>query len=210
MNDLPHVELSFGISGETLPADHGYGLYSAIAHLQPDLHQQEGLSLQTITGIPDKQGKIYLTDKSRLRIRLPGDKVPLVYSLAGKQLIIGKHPIELHIPQIFMLQPSRKLRSRIVTIKKFQEPQPFLDAAKRQLDDLGIQGTVSIPTNVQGEPDRKAIKIKQYTVVGFGLEVTNLTKEDSLKLQMVGLGGKRRMGCGVFIPFLGVRSRDHE
>ncbi|KGF72645.1 hypothetical protein DO97_06860 [Neosynechococcus sphagnicola sy1] len=27
----PYVELSFAVIGETLPADHGYGLYSAIA-----------------------------------------------------------------------------------------------------------------------------------------------------------------------------------
>lgn len=203
--DLPHVELSFGISGETLPADHGYRLYSAIAHQEPALHEQEWLSLQTITGIPDHLGKIYLTNKSRLRIRLPANKVPLVYSLAGKHLTIGTHLIQLQIPQIFILQPFMTMRSRIVTIKKFQEPEPFLAAAKRQLDDLGIQGSVSMLTNVEGKPDRKAIKIKQYSVVGFGLEVTNLSKQDSLKLQMVGLGGKRRMGCGVFVPLLGLR-----
>jgi hypothetical protein len=29
--NVPYVELSFGVIGETLPADHGYGLYSAIA-----------------------------------------------------------------------------------------------------------------------------------------------------------------------------------
>mgnify|MGYP005838513755 CR=1 FL=1 len=198
--NLPYVELSFGLTGQTLPADHGYGLYSALSHLQPELHHLDGLSIQTITGIPDKQGKIYLSDKSRLRIRLPGDKVPLVYPLAGKQLTIGIHHIRLGIPQIFELQPASKLRSRLVTIKKFQEPEPFLEAAKRQLDELGIEGTISIPTNAEGEPDRKAIKIKPYSVVGFGLEVTGLNETDSIKLQEDGLGGKHRMGCGVFVP----------
>lgn len=198
--NLPYVELNFGLTGQTLPADHGYGLYSALSHLQPDLHHLDGLSIQTITGIPDKQGKIYLSDKSRLRIRLPGDKVPLVYPLAGKHLTIGIHHIRLGIPQIFELQPASRLRSRIVTIKKFQEPEPFLDAAQRQLDELGIEGRIAIPINAEGEPDRKAIKIKQYSVVGFGLEVSNLSDESSLVLQQVGLGGKRRMGCGVFSP----------
>jgi hypothetical protein len=28
--NVPFVELSFGVIGRTLPADHGYGLYSAI------------------------------------------------------------------------------------------------------------------------------------------------------------------------------------
>lgn len=208
--NLPYVELSFEISGQTLPANHGYGLYCAIAHLCPEIHQQQGLSIQTITGIPDKQGKIYLTDKSRLRIRLPGERVPLVYPLAGKQLTIGVHHIRLHIPQIFPLQPASRLRSRIVIITKFQEPEPFLEAAKRQMNELSIQGKVSIPINADGEPDRKAIKIKQYSVVGFGLEVTDLSDEDSIKLQTFGLGGKHRMGCGLFSPFPGIRNFHYE
>lgn len=161
-------------------------------------------------GIPDKQGKIYLTDKSRLRIRLPGDKVPLVYSLAGKQLTIGTHPIRLGIPQIFILQPAEKVRSRLVTIKGFQEPEPFLEAVKRQLEALEISRTIAIPLNAEAELDRKAIKIKQYSVVGFGLEVSGLSDEDSIKLQTHGLGGKRRMGCGVFSPVAGFRSFYHE
>jgi len=92
------------------------------------------------------------------------------------------------------------LRARIVNIKGFQEPEPFLEAIKRQLGELGIQGTVAIPMNAEGKPDRKAIKIKQFSVVGFGLEVMDLSEEDSLKLQIHGLGGKRRMGCGIFVP----------
>ncbi|BAZ33837.1 CRISPR-associated protein, Cas6-related (plasmid) [Cylindrospermum sp. NIES-4074] len=196
--NLPYVELRFDIFGQTLPSDHGYALYSNISHLCPQLHEQKWLNLQTIMGIPDGKGKIYLTEKSRLRIRVPGDMVPAVYPLAGKALTIGKHLIRLGIPQIFMLQPASRLRSRIVVIKGFQEPEAFLSAAKRQLEALGIQGRVWIPLNAEGESERKTIKIKKYTVVGFGLEVADLSDEDSIKLQIAGCGGKRRMGCGVF------------
>jgi CRISPR-associated protein Cas6 len=198
----PYVELSFGVIGQTLPADHGYGLYSAIAHLCSDIHEQEGVSIQTISGKPDGEGKIYLSRQSQLKIRLPyePEKIALVLPLAGQQLKIGKHEIQLGIPQIFPLYPVDKLRSRIVTIKKFQEPEPFKDAAQRQLDALGIQGNLLLPLNEAGEPSRKAIKIKTYSVVGFSLIVTDLNEEDSLKLQAVGLGGKHRMGCGIFNP----------
>ncbi|KOP26815.1 CRISPR-associated protein Cas6 [Hapalosiphon sp. MRB220] len=201
--NLPYIEMSFGISGQTLPADHGYGLYSAISDICPALHEQEWLSIQTISGRPDRQGKIDLSKQSQLKIRLPyePDKISLVLPLAGKRLIIGIHEIQLGIPQIFPLCSTDKLRSRIVTIKKFQEPEPFLEAAKRQLDVLGIQGDVSIPLNEEGELSRKAIKIKTYSVVGFSVNVTGLNDEDSIKLQTFGLGGKHRMGCGIFTPF---------
>jgi CRISPR-associated protein Cas6 len=42
--------------------------------------------------------------------------------------------------------------------------------------------------------------VRQYVVVGFGVEVTGLSDEDSIKLQICGLGGKRKMGCGIFVP----------
>jgi CRISPR-associated protein Cas6 len=195
------VELSFGINGETLPADHGYGLYSAIAHLCPMVHEEEGVSISTIPGDPDRQGKIYLTKSSQLKIRLPYDKTAQILPLAGQMLKIGTHSIQLSIPQIFPLQPFDKLRSRIVTIKKFQDPEPFLEAVKRQMDALEIQGNASIPLDEAGLPLRKAIKIKKFSVVGFSVVVTDLSDEDSLKLQAHGLGGKHRMGCGVFTSF---------
>lgn len=200
---LPYVELSFAVLGNTLPADHGYGLYSAIAHICPTVHAHKELSIQTICGEPDKQGKIYLSKGSRLKIRIPyePEKIALILPLAGQHLNIGTHSIQLGIPQIFPIRSVDKLRSRIVTIKKFQEPEPFLEAAKRQLDALGIAGNLSIPLNEEGEPSRKAIKIKTYSVVGFSVNVTELNDEDSIKLQIFGLGGKHRMGCGIFTPF---------
>jgi len=199
----PFVELSFGVIGKTLPADHGYGLYSAIAHLCPNVHEQEGVSILTIPGQPDGQGKIHLGQSSKLKIRLPyePEKISTVLPLAGQTLSIGNHTIQLDIPQIFPLRPVDKLRCRIVTIKKFQEPEPFKEAAQRQLDALGIGGNLILPLNENGEPSRKAIKIKSYSVVGFSLIVTDLNEENSIKLQQVGIGGKRRMGCGVFTPF---------
>jgi CRISPR-associated protein Cas6 len=99
-----------------------------------------------------------------------------------------------------MLRPADRLRARIVTIKNHQEPESFLAAARLQLEALGIVGDAIVPLDVEGKPDRKTIKIKTYSVVGFGLEVSGLSEEDSIKLQIFGLGGKRRMGCGVFVP----------
>lgn len=194
-----YIDLCFPVIGEMLPADHGYGLYSALTHWNESIHALEGLSIQTITGIPDKQGKIYLTERSQFRMRLPHEQLPLVYGLAGKALTIGKHTIRLGIPQIYLLQPSVNLKARIVVIKGYQEPESFLEAVQRQLTDLGINGLVKIPI-IQTESSRKTIKIKRFTVVGFGLEIGDLNDENSLLLQKIGLGGKRRMGCGVFIP----------
>lgn len=201
----PCVELSFPVRGKSLPADHNYGLYAALVHHVPELHQQTPLSILTIPGFPNRQGEIYLTKYSCLKIRVPVPKIPLVYQLAGQQISIGKHEIQIGIPQTSVIKPTQRLRSRIVTIKGYTEPHSFLDAARRQIEELGISGNLSIPLNWENQPSRKTLKIKQYTVVGFTTEVANLSPEDSLRLQTYGLGGKRRMGCGVFVPYKGER-----
>jgi CRISPR-associated protein Cas6 len=198
-----YVDLSFKVTGEQLPADHNYGLYSAIAHICPEIHQHSDISIQTISGLPDRQGKITLASRSALRIRLPYDPavMGLVLPLAGQTLKIGIHSIQLGIPQIYPLRPVERLESRIVTIKKYQEPEDFLEAAKRQIQSLDIEANLFFPLNEEGQVCRKAIKIKRYSVVGFSLIATDLSEEASLKLQSTGLGGKHRMGCGIFVPY---------
>lgn len=200
---LPHVEFGFPIiAGNLLPADNAYGAYSAISHRISALHDRDDLSIQSIAGKPYEPGKIQISSHSQLKIRTPYDPeiIGLVLPLAGQTLTIGIHDLQLGIPIMSPLQPFSTLRSRIVTIKKFQDPEPFLAAVQRQLDALEITGIAKIPLNKNEEIDRKIIRIKRYSVVGFGVEIDGLSDEDSIKLQIAGLGGKHKMGCGIFNP----------
>jgi len=194
------VDLSFPVRGSQLPADHGYALLSAIAKYVPSIKEHQDIAILTTAGFGDREGKILLTEHSHFRLRLPVTKIPMVYPLAGKELRLGVHKVQLGIPTIHTLKPRSHLRSRLVVIKGYEEPTSFLAAAKRQLEALEIQGELSIPSDRHGQPARKTIKIKRFTVVGFTVDVRGLNEEDSLKLQVCGLGGKRHMGCGVFIP----------
>lgn len=196
----PFVELKFPVTGKYLPADHNYGLYAGFVHLIPELRQQKTVSILTIPGVGDKQGKILLTEQSCLRIRLPISRIPLVYQLAGKRFCVGKHEIQIGIPQATSLRPAPKMKARIVTIKGYQEPESFLEAVKRQLNELEISGRVIIPLDRDGNYIRKTIKIQRFTVVGFTVQISELTEENSVKLQEIGVGGKRHMGCGFFLP----------
>ena len=196
------IDWTAPIRGGKLPADHNYGLSSACFYLVPQVRQHPEIGILSVPGIPDKKGKIVLTSQSHLRIRVPISKIPLIYPLAGKKLTVGTHEIKIGIPSIKLLKPSQSLRARIVTIKSKNclEVKGFLAAAKRQLDALGIKGEVSIPLNRDGTPKRKTMKIKRFTIVGFTTEVSGLSEEDSLKLQCHGIGGRRHLGGGIFLP----------
>ncbi len=196
----PYIELAFSVMGQSLLIDHGYQLYSALSHLQALLHDWSDISIKTISGKLDrnKRNEINLTDRSKLLIRLPSEKVPFVYSFSGKSLIIGKHKIRLGIPKMNFLQPKSKLRSHIVVIRGYEEPDTFLEAAKRQIEELNVRADIKLIAKKDGIPKRKTILVKQ-TLVGFGIEANNLSEADSIVLQQKGLGGKQKMGCGVFV-----------
>lgn len=185
------VELHFPFTGATLPSDQGYALYGAISRLIPEAHEADWLSLETIPGTARGDGITQLDREASLKIRIPQDRVPLLLKLAGKRLDVNGHAIRLGAPQIFLLKPSPQLYARIVTIKGFTEPEPFLDAVCRKLDELGVKGEPAIGP-------RRVVKVGNHTIVGFGLAIHELSDEGSIVLQERGMGGRRRMGCGIF------------
>ena len=124
---------------------------------------------------------------------MPQDRLPLMLKLAGKRLDVSGFAIRLAAPQTFLLTPSPLLYARCVTIKKFMEPEPFLDAVRRKLDEMGAQGEPAVGP-------RRVLKIGNYTVVGFALAIGELSDDASILLQERGLGGRRHMGCGIFNP----------
>lgn len=211
MNNI--VNLWFPVRGEYLYADQNHRLLASLSQQCPAIHEIKNLSINTIAGIPDKQGKIVLTRNSKLLIRLPVEAISQVYSLAGQTLTIGSHAVKLGNPELQTLPAIDTLKARLVTIKGYTEPQSFLAAAQRQLDALDIKGRIGIPANDKGEPKRLTLKInkaekkKSYTIVGFSVVVCDLNPKDSIKLQTVGIGGKRRLGCGVFYPNVPVTNR---
>jgi CRISPR-associated protein Cas6 len=199
----PSITVHFPVQGRQLPADHGYALYAAITRKLPDLHGATWLGLELLSGIPWRAGIIVLpTRGAHLRLRIPADHYGHVLPLAGARLDLAGHIIRLGIPSARPLTPASSLYARIVTIKKFTEAEPFLDAARRQLDALNINATLELPTDEQGRPRRRILRIKDRAIVGFSLAAHHLNNDDSLRLQTLGLGGRRTMGAGHFNPIV--------
>lgn len=190
------VELRFPVTGMTVPADHGYALYAALSRLLPEVHGADWLAVKTLPGFARGDGLTQLAPRAVLSLRLPQDRLPLLLKLSGKRLDVGGHALRLGAPQIFLLRPSTQLYARLVTIKGFTEPEPFLDAVCRKLDKLSVRGE-----GVVGQ--RRIVRVGSHTIVGFALTIYELGDEGSLLLQESGLGGRRRMGGGFFTPIPG-------
>lgn len=212
----PCINVNFSLTGLHLPADHGYLFYSAISRSTSSLHGIDWLAVELISGFPSGPGMITLPERgATLRLRIPADHYRDVLPLAGKRFEIGGHQIRLGLPIAHPLEAAPSLYARIVTVKKFTEGEPFLEAVKRKLDAFGVRGHVELPRDDQGRYRRRIVTIHGKSVVGFSVAVHDLNDRDSLLLQAgaveivspddgatqwQSIFSRRAMGCGFFNP----------
>jgi CRISPR-associated protein Cas6 len=209
---LPVVDVAFPVRGTTISADHGYLLFSALSAAVPLEHgSQSEVAVHPISGRLVGSRLLALTPRSRLVLRVPHTRVPDLQRLAGKSLRLGDARLHLGVPRAYLLRSASRLASRLVVISGFTDPVQFLTAAQRQLERAGIEGTVSLPLRGRPRPVegglgstdsylRRTVSIKGRQIVGYALSVESLSDEDSIRLQERGIGGRRHMGCGVFVP----------
>jgi CRISPR-associated protein Cas6 len=210
---MPYIDLSFRIQGSHIPADHGYHLYSAISRSLPATHANGEVGVHPISGQLLGNRLMSVNDRSRLILRIDASRMGEFLPLAGKEINIAGHKLRIGVPTPQALVPAARLYSRLVIIKGFVEPQPFLEAVQRQLDELGVRASPSLVEQQhiaeanKGKDSgshspvlRRTIHIRDKNIVGFAVRVEELTADESIRLQEVGIGGRRRFGCGVFIP----------
>jgi CRISPR-associated endonuclease/helicase Cas3 len=190
----PWVEFGFPVQGDELPTDHGYALYGALSRLVPTLHERSAWSVLPVRGLSMGLPVLRLGKESRVAFRLPAAEVAPLLALAGKEIEVEGHTLRLGIPQMALLEPSATLASRYVTIKGYMEPEPFKAALERELAELlGEQHAVAVKVG-----PRRVVRVSAHMVVGFQVTLTGLSDDESLAVQATGLGGRRKMGAGIF------------
>lgn len=214
------LDLQFPLQGKEIPVDHGYYVFAAVSEVIPSLHGTPEIAIHPIRGRLVGDRRLAVTSESCLTFRVSHERLPDLMVLAGKNLRVADQVVRLGVPQLFPLKPAANLWSRLVTIKGFLEPESFLEAAQRQINNMGIQGTVTLLTTAGAKPFegmtgtrspfvRRTLRIRDKDIVGFTVRVGGLSEADSILLQEYGVGGRRRMGCGVFWPWhLNDRSLD--
>lgn len=210
-NDLvqqqPFVELAFPTDAKLIPRDCGYliaaGIKSCLQETVGTASVKRFVS-NCYIGIRLVNDETTFTSKfefapRKLVVRLPQDYINLFLPLAGKYIRIRNVKVTLGPPQVSALRGSLYLKSRIATIKGFEEPHTFFDAANRQLESAGLSDIkLSLGTD-DPSLSRKTILVRGKLIVGFSLKAICITAESSIALQSIGIGGRRHFGAGVFI-----------
>jgi CRISPR-associated endonuclease/helicase Cas3 len=190
----PRVDLLFRLSGTEIPIDHGYALFGAVCRVVGNIHGAPWIAIAPIRGHLLTQTVEFMYGSSELRIRIEPGMIPQVLPLRNKELELDGYKFFVKDSQVEALRPATDLFSPMVTIKGFVDPESFREAVIRQLTALEVKARVEVGC-------RRTMTVSGNRVVGFGVALHDLSEDDSLKVQYHGVGGKQRMGCGVFLRF---------
>jgi CRISPR-associated protein Cas6 len=227
---MPTIDLALSIEGATIPLDYGYDLFSALCRVVPELHGDQRIGVHPIRGIRQEPKRLTLVPQSRLRLRMPIEEIATYLALVGTEIDLDGSRLRVGVPRMVpgpdgklhaveairveQLRPSSELSSRLVTIGQISESSAFKESLRRQLAGLGVAAEPSFLDSTdplhRGGPARRVLRIKQRKIVGYPIRISGLTAEESLIVQESGLGSRRRMGCGLFVPMPSVRTNLHD
>ncbi len=199
----------FNIHAKILPIDHAYLLSQALLKHLPWLEKVNAgvFDISVADGNGWEQdhefGFYYPSKRSKLSIRIPKERLDEVAILAGKTLDLGDYEINV----VKVLKPKLMSDMQIVFAKHIAcdenaDEEVFLQSAFTQLQILGIQ-----PKKMMAGLKRK-ITTPEGVIHTRSLMVADLRKVESVKLQEVGIGEHRLLGCGLFLPQKGIESVD--
>lgn len=194
----PFVDAAFRVHGEQIPLDHGYHLYAALSRWVPAVHDHPSWEHSPGYGHAERP------ESARAHPRLafahsPAGGRDRHNPAAGRDYPrYPRQSVMVGVPEMGLLTPRGSLRARLVQIKGYVTPEEFAGAVRRQLEQLaGPDAAAATAINVGA---RRVFRVQGYVIVGFALTLDKLEPEASLAVQKRGIGGRRLMGCGVFIP----------
>jgi CRISPR-associated protein Cas6 len=202
------VDLAYRIGCPTIPLDHAHSLSSALLQALPWLADEETAGVHLIHGAASGNGwfrpedteneLLHLSRRTRMRLRVPKNRLQDAQALSGQTLDIEGHPLEIGKSDMFMLSSLSTLFSRYVITRAELDEMQFLEDVARELKTLDIPCRKMLGgiTHTMNFPDGQ--------VFTRSLMVADLEPEQSVRLQQIGLGEGRTIGCGLFLPHKGI------
>ncbi len=204
------VDLSFRISCRCLPVDHAHALSQALQGLLPWLAEEERAGVHVIHVAASGNGwfrpdetedeVLYLSRRTRMTLRLPKERVADAETLSGETMDIAGYSLQVGESQVRPLSRAETLFARYVLTDHEEDEEAFLAEAVEQFNALGVR----IRKALCGRGHR--IQTPTRALFARSLMVADLKPEESFTLQRQGLGGGRKLGCGLFIPHKGIKA----
>ena len=195
------IDIAFRIECKTLPYDHACDLSNEITKCLPWLLDNELTGIHTLHGpesgngwVRSEKEEIFLSKRTRLVLRIPRIYIEKVKRLENVDINVLGSNIKIGKSNIKAFLIVRDLISRFVLCDKNETEEEFLLGVKKELLANGI----SIKKAICGKA--KSLIINGKSKITRSLMIADLSKENSVLLQDIGVGDGRIYGCGIFLP----------
>ena len=129
-----------------------------------------------------------------MRVRLPKHRVDEGKDLSGKTLNLDGYVIDVKDVSVKSLSDHPAVFSRYIVTDGYESETAVMEEMVRQLKAMGIKPKKMLcgTETIINTPDKQ--------INTRSLMLADLSVEESVQLQMKGLGTHRWLGCGLFIP----------
>ncbi len=205
------LDVLFTIECKRLPVDHAHALSKALGGLVPWLHTEPAAAVHCIHVAgsqngwerPEHGGDQYLipSRRTKLIIRVPKERVAGLESmLSGTTLDLAGCSLTIGSAKTRTLSKESTLFARQVVSRPGDDEDAFLAWAVTELHTLGV----AVRKAICGK--ELLVETPEGPLRTRSLMLADLSPEEAVRLQQVGLGPRRDLGCGIFIPHKGVDS----
>ena len=197
------TDVVYHIQCRTLPVDHAWVLSEAVQRVLPWIQEGQGAGVHTIhvadsgNGWTRPEGAhelLYLSRRTKLQIRVPRHRVDDAHKLVGETLDVAGHALTVEKAALKPLSAFAAVFARYVVSDKDQDEDAFLAAMVRELGGLGIR-PMKMLCGIE-----KTLATPDGPIHARSLMIADLSPPESLRLQQLGLGSLRPLGCGLFLP----------
>ena len=192
--DALWTDLTFPVyasQGQQIVSDYPLALAKCLANILPWWLMEPNVGVHPLKGLSTCGRTLLIGGRTHLTLRIPETRVADCSKLAGQEVDLGE--------KIILGEPrSRRLLAHPVVYSGCvstgdEEEAGFVLFVRNALDALEI--------NRQEIVGKKSVfKSDNGNIVGFSLMIAGLSLEDSIRVQQIGLGIHRSLGCGIFIP----------
>jgi len=195
-------DLVFRLSGKSIDVDHAHALAEALReHLDAatcariGVHGVRMASSGNGWNRPEGAGaELPLSRRARLDIRVPRELVDTVMALSSCRLSLGSGQLEVGSATVRPLSSHGTLHARAISCDRQQSEDDFLRQVAAELQAMDIDVSRML-CGRSGE-----IRTGGASLFTRALMVTDLKPREAVRLQQLGIGGDRLLGCGLFVP----------
>ncbi len=197
------LDLAFRMRCRQLAVDHAHALAEALSAALPWLADEPSAGVHSVHVAAsgngwqrpdDPRAMLQVSRRTRLVLRLPAARVEQAATLAGRHLEVGGQPVGVGDFVRRPLAAAATLFARHIAGDAGMDEQAFLAAAARELAGLGVEVRRLLPGRAH------VLRLPGGALHTRSLMIAGLSPEQSLRVQARGLGDRRLLGCGLFIP----------